>query len=67
MNYMPKINVFIICLLIASLSHAQVDMNAEITPKGTISVQPMRNDFRLKAGDRLAISKHIMNTLIFGI
>lgn len=63
MNYMPKINVFIICLLIVSLSHAQVDMNAEITPKGTISVQPMRNDFRLKAGESQEVKIFISNRM----
>jgi hypothetical protein len=60
---MRKINVFIICLLSASLVHAQVDMNAEITPKGTISAQPMRNDFRLRAGESQEVKILISNRM----
>lgn len=60
---MKKINAFIICLLSAGLLYAQVDMNAEITPKGTISAQPMRNDFRLRAGESQEVKILISNRM----
>jgi len=60
---MRIVQFIIVLLLISTTSTSQVILNNDLTPTGTISVQPMKNNFALKAGESQEVKIFISNKM----
>ncbi|MBK8608507.1 MAG: hypothetical protein IPL84_00730 [Chitinophagaceae bacterium] len=60
---MKKIPVGIVIMLLFFESNSQVMLKNDLTPQGTVSVQPMKNDFHLRAGESGDIKIYISNKM----
>jgi hypothetical protein len=60
---MKIVQLFILVFLLRLTSTAQVILNNDLTPGGTVSVQPMKNNFALKAGESQEVKIFISNKM----
>lgn len=60
---MKQVLIYILMIFSPLISDGQVILNNDITPHGTVSVQPMKNDFHLRAGESGNIKIYISNKM----
>ncbi len=60
---MKQVPLFICMILSQFVSDGQVILKNDLTPQGTVSVQPMKNDFHLRAGESGDIQIYISNKM----
>lgn len=60
---MKQFPIFIFMTLLYFASNGQVILKNDLTPQGTVSVQPMKNDFHLRAGESGDIEIYISNKM----